>query len=111
GTCAGWSRCGHWACSCDLISTSSGPGATGRSWRRWSPACAPASAPGRPHRKETGMTIQERSGNTRTPWGSGADIFEAYYTGRQPAGWEIHRPQPAFEQLARDGELRGRVLD
>jgi len=57
------------------------------------------------------VAIQERSGNTRTPWGSGVDIFEAYYAGRRGAGWEIHRPQPAFEHLARDGELRGRVLD
>lgn len=57
------------------------------------------------------MTIQERSGNARTPWGSGVDIFESYYAGRQDAGWEIHRPQPALEQLARNNEFRGRVLD
>jgi SAM-dependent methyltransferase len=57
------------------------------------------------------VTIQEHSGKTRTPWGSGVDIFESYYAGRPGAGWEIHRPQPAFEQLARDGEFRGRILD
>lgn len=37
-----------------------------------------------------------------------ADL-DTLYAGRPP--WEIGRPQPAFVQLARQGVLRGRVLD
>ncbi|HUL83898.1 MAG TPA: class I SAM-dependent methyltransferase, partial [Actinomycetota bacterium] len=35
--------------------------------------------------------------------------FEGAYGGTPP--WDIGRPQPALEALARTGELRGRVLD
>jgi SAM-dependent methyltransferase len=35
--------------------------------------------------------------------------FEGAYAGTPP--WDIGRPQPALEALARAGELRGRVLD
>lgn len=36
--------------------------------------------------------------------------FDAIYAVGTPA-WDIGRPQPAIEQLARDGKLVGRVLD
>lgn len=42
---------------------------------------------------------------------SGVDRFEAYYAGQPGAGWEINGPQPLFAELARRGEIRGRVLD
>ena len=35
--------------------------------------------------------------------------FENAYTGTPP--WDIGRPQPAFDELARRGDLRGHVLD
>jgi cyclopropane fatty-acyl-phospholipid synthase-like methyltransferase len=37
--------------------------------------------------------------------------WDESYTGSTPAPWDIGRPQPAFAGLARDGRLRGRVLD
>jgi cyclopropane fatty-acyl-phospholipid synthase-like methyltransferase len=36
--------------------------------------------------------------------------FDAVYSESTP-GWDIGRPQPAFDRLARDGKLAGRVLD
>jgi SAM-dependent methyltransferase len=43
---------------------------------------------------------------------SGLETFEGYYAGRRGGGgWEINRPQPVFEELARSGEFHGRVLD
>ena len=39
-----------------------------------------------------------------------AHDFDALYATSTPA-WDIGRPQPAFNQLARDGMLVGRVLD
>ncbi|MCA1813053.1 MAG: class I SAM-dependent methyltransferase [Halobacteriales archaeon] len=38
-----------------------------------------------------------------------AGSFDASYQGTPP--WDIGKPQPAFERLARRGEVRGRVLD
>src|SRR6266516_2172077 len=35
--------------------------------------------------------------------------FDPMYSGTPP--WDIGRPQPAFLELARQGALRGRVLD
>jgi SAM-dependent methyltransferase len=37
--------------------------------------------------------------------------FDAIYAAETPPGWDIGRPQPAFERLAESGELVGRVLD
>jgi SAM-dependent methyltransferase len=45
------------------------------------------------------------------PAGSGVERFEAHYAGAPGAGWEIDRPQPMFEELARQGQFRGRVID
>jgi SAM-dependent methyltransferase len=42
------------------------------------------------------------------------DMKEAWddsYTGTTPPPWDIGRPQPAFERLADEGRLAGRVLD
>jgi len=39
----------------------------------------------------------------------GAERFEPMYSSRPP--WDIGRPQPAFQELASAGALRGRVLD
>jgi SAM-dependent methyltransferase len=38
------------------------------------------------------------------------DAFDTRYIGTC-AAWDIERPQPAFLQLARDGAIKGRVLD
>jgi cyclopropane fatty-acyl-phospholipid synthase-like methyltransferase len=38
-------------------------------------------------------------------------LWDASYTGREPARWDIGRPQPAFVLLADQGCLTGRVLD
>ena len=38
-----------------------------------------------------------------------ADEFDALYASTPP--WDIGRPQPAFSQLARTDQLRGRILD
>jgi len=38
-----------------------------------------------------------------------AEDFDALYAGTPP--WDIGRPQPAFLELARQGVLRGRLLD
>lgn len=57
------------------------------------------------------MTYLQQSGDVRLRHGSGVGIFEAHYAGEPGAGWEINRPQPAFVDLAKRGELRGRVLD
>ena len=56
----------------------------------------------------TGMAGRKPTG---LPSGSGVEIFEAHYAGEPGAGWEIGRPQSALLRLARDGVLRGRVLD
>ncbi len=37
--------------------------------------------------------------------------FDAIYASEIPPAWDIGRPQPAFEHLARAGDLVGRVLD
>jgi SAM-dependent methyltransferase len=37
--------------------------------------------------------------------------FDAIYASETPPGWDIGRPQPAFERLAQNGDLVGRVLD
>jgi cyclopropane fatty-acyl-phospholipid synthase-like methyltransferase len=57
------------------------------------------------------VTLYQHPRDARLPQGSGVEIFEAHYAGKPGAGWEINRPQPAFAQLARGGEFRGRVLD
>lgn len=57
----------------------------------------------------TGTTGRTPTGGL--PTGSGVEIFEAHYAGEPGAGWEIGRPQSALVRLARDGALRGRVLD
>ncbi|MFP8943265.1 class I SAM-dependent methyltransferase [Streptomyces fenghuangensis] len=57
----------------------------------------------------TGMSGRRSTGGL--PSGSGVEIFEAHYAGEPGAGWEIERPQSALVRLARDGALRGRVLD
>lgn len=40
-----------------------------------------------------------------------AGRFDAAYAAGTPPPWDIGRPQPAFERLARSGQVRGRVLD
>jgi SAM-dependent methyltransferase len=57
------------------------------------------------------MTTLDHSGQARPRLSSGIETFEAHYAGQPGAGWEIGRPQPAFEELAASGEFRGRVLD
>jgi SAM-dependent methyltransferase len=57
------------------------------------------------------MTTVDHSGQARPRLSSGIETFEAHYAGQPGAGWEIGRPQPAFEELARRGEFGGRVLD
>jgi SAM-dependent methyltransferase len=57
------------------------------------------------------MTTLGHSGQARPRLSSGIETFEAHYAGQPGAGWEIGRPQPAFEELAGRGEFRGRVLD
>jgi cyclopropane fatty-acyl-phospholipid synthase-like methyltransferase len=37
--------------------------------------------------------------------------FDAIYASETPPAWDIGRPQPAFDQLAKAGDLVGRVLD
>lgn len=37
--------------------------------------------------------------------------FDAVYASETPPGWDIGRPQPAFDRLAKSGDLVGRVLD
>ena len=37
--------------------------------------------------------------------------FDASYTTEAPPPWDIGRPQPAFDRVARAGDLVGRVLD
>ena len=37
--------------------------------------------------------------------------FDAIYMSETPPAWDIGRPQPAFERLAREGDFVGRVLD
>ena len=37
--------------------------------------------------------------------------FDAIYASETPPAWDIGRPQPAFERLAKAGDLVGRVLD
>ena len=37
--------------------------------------------------------------------------FDAAYASETPPGWDIGRPQPAFDRLAMAGNLAGRVLD
>jgi cyclopropane fatty-acyl-phospholipid synthase-like methyltransferase len=37
--------------------------------------------------------------------------WDASYTARGPAPWDIGRPQPAFVRLADEGRLTGRLLD
>ncbi|MGH3206829.1 MAG: class I SAM-dependent methyltransferase [Trebonia sp.] len=37
--------------------------------------------------------------------------WDASYTARRPAPWDIGRPQPAFARLADEGRLTGRLLD
>jgi SAM-dependent methyltransferase len=57
------------------------------------------------------VTYQGTSGHAGLRRSSGVERFEAHYAGLPGAGWEINSPQPAFAELARQGELRGRVLD
>jgi SAM-dependent methyltransferase len=57
------------------------------------------------------VTFHGHPGDARTRVSGAVEIFEAYYAGRPGAGWEINDPQPAFVQLARENEFRGRVLD
>lgn len=57
------------------------------------------------------MTDPGHSADTHVPRGSGVERFEAHYAGQPGAGWEINRPQPAFAELARQGQFRGRILD
>src|SRR5580704_4948145 len=40
-----------------------------------------------------------------------AHDFDDIYAAEKPPAWDIGRPQPAFERLAEEGELGGRVLD
>ncbi|MHB8499164.1 MAG: class I SAM-dependent methyltransferase [Acidimicrobiales bacterium] len=40
-----------------------------------------------------------------------AHEFDAIYASETPPAWDIGRPQPAFEGLAKAGELVGSVLD
>ncbi|HXA32897.1 MAG TPA: class I SAM-dependent methyltransferase [Acidimicrobiales bacterium] len=40
-----------------------------------------------------------------------SDDFDAVYASETPPGWDIGRPQPAFDRLAKSGGLVGRVLD
>ena len=49
-------------------------------------------------------------GSPPPPEGRPPHDFDAIYAVGTPA-WDIGRPQPAFDQLARDGKLVGRVLD
>ena len=37
--------------------------------------------------------------------------FDAIYASEKPPAWDIGRPQPAFDHLAKAGNLVGRVLD
>jgi SAM-dependent methyltransferase len=37
--------------------------------------------------------------------------FDAIYASEKPPAWDIGRPQPAFDRLAKAGHLVGRVLD
>jgi SAM-dependent methyltransferase len=37
--------------------------------------------------------------------------FDAIYASETPPAWDIGRPQPAFDRLAKGGDLVGRVLD
>ncbi len=37
--------------------------------------------------------------------------FDAVYESETPPAWDIGRPQPAFERLAREDDFAGRVLD
>jgi cyclopropane fatty-acyl-phospholipid synthase-like methyltransferase len=37
--------------------------------------------------------------------------FDASYASETPPAWDIGRPQPAFDRLAKAGDLLGRVLD
>jgi len=37
--------------------------------------------------------------------------FDAIYASEKPPAWDIGRPQPAFDRLAKAGDLVGRVLD
>src|SRR5271157_6027400 len=37
--------------------------------------------------------------------------FDAIYASEKPPAWDIGRPQPAFDSLAKSGNLVGRVLD
>lgn len=57
------------------------------------------------------MTYPGHFAGTHVPRDSGVERFEAHYAGEPGAGWEIDRPQPAFAELARQGQFRGRVLD
>ena len=57
------------------------------------------------------MTFHAQPSDVRTRLDNGVEIFETYYAGKPGAGWEIDGPQPAFRDLARANELRGRVLD
>lgn len=55
-------------------------------------------------------TEDERVGSRTGPVPSRrADEFDALYASTPP--WDIGRPQPAFSQLARTDQLRGRILD
>ncbi|MBS2961997.1 class I SAM-dependent methyltransferase [Actinocrinis puniceicyclus] len=45
----------------------------------------------------------------RLPAPGGRNRFEELHAGTPP--WDIGRPQPAFAALAKQGEIRGRVLD
>ena len=37
--------------------------------------------------------------------------FDVIYASETPPGWDIGRPQPAFDRLAKAGDLVGSVLD
>ena len=37
--------------------------------------------------------------------------FDAIYASEKPPAWDIGRPQPAFDRLAKAGDLVGKVLD
>ncbi len=37
--------------------------------------------------------------------------FDAIYAADKPPAWDIGRPQPAFNQVAKSGGLAGRILD
>jgi 2-polyprenyl-3-methyl-5-hydroxy-6-metoxy-1,4-benzoquinol methylase len=50
------------------------------------------------------------------PWQHGSvqrpsHDFDAIYAAETPPGWDIGRPQPAFDRLAKGGDLVGNVLD